>query len=132
MKKTILMLFLMATTLLACHKHDDAGTTYDVAITINKPTADGTATLNQVMPVDVLFTRNGGGTIHNILIQILDNKGVVSTTVKDGHVHQASPYNYIEASALKPTIAGEYVLKVTTTDDSNGQPNVKQVNFTVK
>jgi hypothetical protein len=132
MKKTFLMLFLMATTLMACHKHDDAGTTYNVAITINKPTAEGVVALNQTMPIDVLFTRKDGGTIHNILIQILDNKGVVSTTVKSGHVHEASPYNFIEASALKPTIAGDYVLKVTTTDDSNLQPNVKQINFTVK
>jgi hypothetical protein len=132
MKKTIFMLILVATTFMACHKHDDANTTYDVTIAINKPTADGVATLNQIMPVDVTFTRNGGGTIHNVLIQIIDSKGVVSTTVKSGHVHENSPYSYVEASALKPTIAGDYVLKVTTTDDANLQPNVKEQKFLVK
>jgi hypothetical protein len=132
MKKTVFMLCLMATTLLACHKHAAETDAYEVAIAIKKPTADGVAPLNQIMPVEVTFTRNGGGLIHNVLIQIIDSKGVVSTTVKSGHVHESSPYNYVEAAALKPTIAGDYTLKVTTTDDAQLQPNVKEQKFTVK
>jgi hypothetical protein len=132
MKKTVFMLILMATSLFACHKHAAETGAYEVTIAINKPTADGVATLNQIMPVDVKFTRNNGGTIHNILIQILDNKGVVVSTVTDNHAHTASPYTYSEASAYKPTAVGDYVLKVTATDDAKLQPNVKEQKFTVK
>jgi hypothetical protein len=132
MKKAFLMLFLMATTLMACHKHAAETGVYTVAISINKPTADGVAIVNQIMPVDVKFTRNDGGTIHNILIQILDNKGVVVSTVTDNHAHTASPYTYSEASAYKPMAVGDYVLKVTATDDAKLQPNVKEQKFTVK
>jgi hypothetical protein len=132
MKKTIFMLILMATTLLACHKHAAETDAYEVAIAIKKPTADGVAVLNQIMPVEVTFTRNNGGTIHNVLIQILDNKGVVVKTVADNHAHTASPYTYSEASAYKLTAVGDYVLKVTSTDDAKLQPNVKEQKFSVK
>ena len=83
------------------------------------------------MPIDVAFKRNGDSIIHNILLEIVDNKNAVVQTILEQHAHVKGTFNFSDVSAFKPTTAGSFKFRATTTDDDKLQPNTKEILFTV-
>ena len=135
--KDLLFIFALGLSVAACHHASvedndpvEVGA-YVVSITVNKPTANSTVTKGNFMPIDVAFKRNGDSIIHNILLEIVDNKNAVVQTILEQHAHVKGTFNFSDVSAFKPTTAGSFKFRATTTDDDKLQPNTKEILFTV-
>ena len=110
---------------------EDDATPYIVNFTFSKPTAT-TATKNQYIPIEIRFDRNPSGYVHNIKVEILDNKDVLVEKIFESNVHTFKTYTYSQTNAFKPINAGGFKIKATTTDENGKQENTKELAFTVQ
>ncbi len=124
-----LALCLFSISFIACHK-DNAP--YEITFAVKN--AAGTATLDgevgEEMTFDVTFTHATQGTIHNVKVAVLDAAKKELKVLESKHAHASKTYN----TKLKytPSVAGNYFLEVSSTDDAGGAPNMTSVSFTVK
>jgi hypothetical protein len=131
MKKLLFSITFWGIFLSSCHKHDDETTAYVVNITINKPTANQVVAKNTAMPIDITITRANNEVIHNVKIEITDAAGTSLETLLTKHYHVSGTAIYSDTYTPKNT--GNFKLKVTSTSDTDGQPqpNIKEVAFSV-
>jgi hypothetical protein len=131
MKKILFIISILATTFMACHKHDD---TTPYVITFDVKNANGTADLSgavgKEMTFDVTFTHASNSTVHNVKVAVLDVNNKEIKVLEEKHAHSTATYN----TKLKytPLVAGNFKLKAAATDDNEGQPNEKTFEFVVK
>ena len=110
---------------------EDDATPYIANFTFSKPSA-ATATKNQYMPIEIRFDRNPSGYIHNVKVEILNDKGVLVEKLFERNVHTFKTYTYSEANAFKPVNSGDFKIKASTTDENGKQENSKEFPFTVQ
>jgi hypothetical protein len=128
------ILTLFSSSLTSCKgfvPQEDDATPYIVNFTLSKPTS-ATAVKNQYMPIEIRFDRNPSGYIHNVKVEILDEKLVLVEKLFESHVNTFKSYTYSEANAFKPLSIGAYKIKATTTDENGKQENTKSFDFTVQ
>jgi hypothetical protein len=132
MKKILLIISLFSMAFVACHKHEDATTPYSITFDVKNATGGATldGTAGKEMTFDVTFTHNSKSTIHNVKVAVLDATDKEITVLADTHAHVTATYN----TKLKytPAAAGSFKLKVSSTNDSGGEPNEKVFPFVVK
>jgi len=125
-----LALFTAMISIMGCSKSEEASKSYDVAITITSPTSTSAYDASMPIPIDIGFSREGGGKIHNLTVEVKNQSGTVIETLVDRHVHQDSPYDY---SLTDLTLAtGNYTLDVVTSNLTDDQSATKASSFTVQ
>jgi hypothetical protein len=132
MKKIFLIVSLFSMAFVACHKHDDATTPYNITFDVKNATG-GTAldgTVGKEMTFDVTFTHNSKSTIHNVKVVVLDATDKEIKVLEDKHAHVTATYN--TKVKYTPSAAGSFKLKASSTNDSGGEPNEKIFPFVVK
>jgi signal peptidase I len=102
---------------------------YVVTITFQKPTANAVIPKGQAVPIDVIVSR-GSDIVHNVLVEVYDDKGILVEKLHEKHYHSREPVNYVE-NAYIPKNIGTYFLRVTSTDDDGLQPNASNLSFKV-
>lgn len=114
----------------ACHKQD----TLPYVIAFDVKNASGGTVLDGVvsseMTFDITFTHNSKSTIHNVKIAILDANDKEIKILEEKHAHVTATYN--TKLKYKPTAAGNFKLKVSSTNDAGLEPNEKVLPFVVK
>lgn len=115
----------------SCHKHEEEDGAYIVTITINKPTPNQSISKNTPIPIDLTVTRAENKVIHHLIVELFNPSGQLINTIINKHYHEEGTVSYSNNNILAPAFAGTYMLKVTSTDDAEGQPNTKEVNFTI-
>ena len=110
---------------------EDDATPYIVNFTFSKPSST-TATKNQYVPIEIRFDRNPSGYIHNVKVEIFDDKDVLVEKIFDSKVHTFKSYTYSETNAFKPINTGIFKIKASATDENGKQENSKELNFTVQ
>ena len=121
MKNGLLAFLALGLTLASCNKEDDMhdhhhdDEKYEVDIEIMSPADGAEVTMGEVMHTHVVFSREEGETIHNILVEVLDADGNVVATLADEHVHEATSYEF-HSMDFTPTEMGELTVRATTTD----------------
>jgi hypothetical protein len=117
---------------LSCHKHTvDTAPTYVATISVAQPTEGQLVTRHQNLPVSITIERTNNQTIHNVLMEVLDNSDNVMNTIVNTHAHVNGKYSYENAAAHHAPTAGNFKLRITTTNDNKQEPNSKIVNFSV-
>ena len=110
---------------------EDDATPYIVNFTLSKPTAT-TFSKNQYIPIEVRFVRNPSGYIHNVKIEIMDDKGVLVEKILERYVNTFKTYTYSNSTAFKPLSTGSFKIKASSTSETGKQENTKEFSFTVE
>lgn len=110
---------------------EDDATPYIVNFTFVKPTAT-TFTKNQAIPIEVRFDRNPSGYIHNVKVEIIDEKGVLVEKIFESYVNTFKSYTYSNTAAFKPLSMGTFKIKASSTSETGKQENAKNFSFTVE
>ena len=84
---------------------EDDATPYIVNVTFLKPTA-ATGTKNQPLPIEIRFDRNPSGYIHNVKVEILNEKGTLVQKLFESTVTTFKSYTYSDTVIFKPLNAG--------------------------
>ena len=110
---------------------EDDATPYIVNITFSKPSST-TFLKNQYIPIEVRFDRNPIGYIHNVKVEIMDDKGVVVEKIIERNVNTFNTYSYSNSAAFKPLSIGSFKIKASSTSETGKQENIKYFSFTVE
>ena len=110
---------------------EDDATPYIVNFTFSKPSLT-TATKNQYVPIEIRFDRNPSGYIHNVKVEILNDKGVLVQKVFESNVHTFKTYTYSASDVFKPINTGVFKIKASTTDEIGKQENTKELSLTIQ
>lgn len=133
MKKFLLLFVLLTVVSFGCKDDDEqVDTPYEVSITIEQPTANAVMNVNDAMQVKVNFARGAEEVIHHVKIFVLDADGNTIETLLEDHAHVAGNYEYDNASAYTPTVAGTYKIKAVSHDMEGVHADPLEVEFTVQ
>lgn len=110
---------------------EDDATPYIVNFTFSKPSLT-TSAKNQYVPIEIRFDRNPSGYIHNVKVEILDDKGVLVQKLFESNVHTFKTYTYSSTDSFKPLKVGLLKIKASTTDEAGKQENTKEFSLTIQ
>ena len=110
---------------------EDDATPYIVNFTFAKPTLT-TYPKNQFVPIEIRFDRNPSGYIHNVKVEIRDDKGVLVQKMFESNVHTFKTYTYSAPDTFKLPNAGLFKIKASTTDENGKQENTKEISLTIQ
>ena len=110
---------------------EDDATPYIVNFTFVKPTATAVSK-NQSMPIEIRFDRNPSGYIHNVKIEIIDEKGVLVEKIVERYINTFKTYTYSNATAFKPLSTGTFKIRASSTSETGKQENAKAFSFNVE
>lgn len=110
---------------------EDDATPYIVSFTFSKPSAT-TFLKNQYIPIEVRFDRNPSGYVHNVKVEIMDDKGVLVEKVFERYVNTFKTYTYSSSAAFKPLSTGTYKIKASSTSETGKQENTKDFSIVVE
>ncbi|MBL7817251.1 MAG: hypothetical protein JNL70_19670 [Saprospiraceae bacterium] len=101
---------------------EDDATPYIVNFTFSKP--NGTVLpKKQPVPIEIRFDRTPSGYVHNIKIEVLNDKNEVVEKIFEQNVHAFKSYTYSDSVAFTPLSIGVFKIKASTTDDRGKQEN---------
>lgn len=110
---------------------EDDATPYIVNVTFLKPTA-ATGTKNHALPIEIRFDRNPSGYIHNVKVEILNEKGTLVQKLFESTVTTFKSYTYSDTTIFKPLNAGVYKIRASTTAETKNQENSKEFIVTIQ
>ncbi len=126
---TLLPVLLMAASCNNDHDHEEE-TTYPVLVEILKPSNGAVLEKGAAADVQVRFTREDQGTIHNVYVEVLNAAGAVVKTLYSFHVHQDAAFEW--TGAYTPDASGQFTLRASTTDlGAAPLSQKKEISFTV-
>lgn len=132
--KITALFFTFAVGLVSCFDpipQEDDATPYIVNFIFSKPSLT-TVTKNQYVPIEIRFDRNPSGYIHNVKVEILDDKGVLVQKIFESNVHTFKTYTFSATDVFKPANAGIFKIKASTTDEVGKQQNTTEIILTVQ
>ena len=110
---------------------EDDATPYIVNFTFVKPTST-TFSKNQSMPIEIRFDRNPSGYIHNVKVEVIDEKGVLVEKIVERYVNTFKTYTYSNTAAFKSLNTGTFKLRASSTSETGKQENAKAFSFNVE
>ncbi len=110
---------------------EDDATPYIVNFTFTKPSTTA-FTKNQYIPIEIRFDRNPSGYIHNVKVEIMDDKGLIVEKIFERYVNTFKTYTYSNSTAFKPLSTGTFKIKASSTSETGKQENTKDFNIIVE
>lgn len=119
MKNLLFAIFALGFLFVACDKDDDMGhEEYKVDIEFKSPSDGADVMMGHAMNTHIVFSREEGETVHNVVVEVLDADGNVLETLIDKHVHAETTYDFMNAD-FTPSEMGEITLRATSYDHGN-------------
>lgn len=121
MKNGLLALAALAFVLIGCNKEEMD--TYEVNFEFMSPADGSEVTMGEAMHTHIVFSREEGETIHNVVVEVLDADGNVVATLIDDHVHTETTYEF-QSMDFTPTEMGELTIRATSYDHGDKSTSV--------
>ncbi|MEM1220405.1 MAG: hypothetical protein AAGH79_15895 [Bacteroidota bacterium] len=124
MKNGLFAFLALGVTFASCNK-EEMHSDYNVDIEIMSPAEGAEVTMGEVMHTHVVFSREEGETVHNVVVEVLDANGEVVATLIDDHVHTETSYEF-HSMEFTPTEMGELTIRATSYDHGDKSTSVTQ------